>query len=282
MSIDPRIAARRAEVREVAARADARRTLWWLLAVVVLALLVWIAQGPLFSVQHLSVTGAERSDPPPGLAAGGIEVGSPLVLIRAVEAAEALAADPWILDADITVTFPDRVAVAIVERRPALQVRTPNGEFVVAVDGVVVAHGGLADDTLAVTDLDSARVPPVGGRADDTVRGLAEFVAALPADVALAGELHDREGELWFDIHGVSARLGRPVEMATKATVLASLLDDGMPEGSVVHLVAPLRPSVLAPEPSDDAEGDSEGVDTDETGAVDGDDESTGDTSGGA
>jgi hypothetical protein len=49
-------------------------------------------------------------------------------------------------------------------------------------------------------------------------------------------------------VAGYTVRLGRPVDMEEKARALGPVVDEGPPEGSEITLVAPARPSVLAPD----------------------------------
>ena len=252
MSIDPRIAARRSEVREVEARADARRSLWWLGALVVVGLAAWVAQGPIFSIRYLEVVGVERSDPIVALAGGGITEGRPMLLMRSDVALELLRSDPWVVDAHIDVAYPDRVTVQVVERRPALLVRSDAGGFVVGHDGVVVARSTDVDGSLPFADVPAAGPGRVGFPADAASAGLTEFVTGLPVGLARAGAAEVRDGEVWFLLPDLAVRLGRPVEMAAKAAVLAALVEEGVEPGSVVHLVTPRRPAVEPPSPGSD------------------------------
>jgi len=56
-------------------------------------------------------------------------------------------------------------------------------------------------------------------------------------------------GGLYATVQGHTVRLGRPVDLDTKATVLAAMIDEGIEEGATIDLIAPLRPAVMNPQP---------------------------------
>lgn len=252
MSIDPRIAARRAEVREGAARADARRLLWWMAGIAALVLVAWVAQLPAFRVQEVAVAGAERAAVTPALAEAFTEGDTPLVLVRPGRVEAVLEADPWVVDARVALRYPDTVVVELTERAPVVTVRSAGRALVVAADGVVVSD--VADRSLPVAELDGVPPSAVGRAAGDVrVTGAAAFLGALPSDVARAGSLDEIGGELWFRIGSVDVRLGRAVDMPEKAAALTALLDSGTPPGATIHLVSARRPAVEVPVPAADA-----------------------------
>jgi hypothetical protein len=59
--------------------------------------------------------------------------------------------------------------------------------------------------------------------------------------------LEERSGELWAIVSGFEVRLGRPVEMKAKALTLATLLQENLPPGAEINLIAPTNPAVSAP-----------------------------------
>jgi cell division protein FtsQ len=267
--MDPRIAARRAEVREVSARKDVRKVLGWMGVVAVLAVGAWVAQLPGFRVQHIDVSGANRADVGGAVARSGAVLGRPLVLVWAPTVEAALVEDPWIVDVDVSQRFPDTVVVDVVERRPVVTIYADGRAVVVADDGVVVSH--TADATLAVAHLSGLAPGVVGEPSPDRRAGeIAAFVSALPPRLAVAMEIREEGGELLVDIAGAHVRLGRAVDMAAKATTLSALLDEGVPTGATIHLVAAQRPAVeLPPDEAAAAEGEDVGGEDAEGGDAD-------------
>lgn len=262
MSIDPRIAARRAEVREGTARRDVRRVLRWMTVAAVLAVAAWVAQLPAFRVQHIEVSGAERADVAFAVADSGVALGRPLVLLWPPAVERALADDPWIVSAVVSHRFPDTVAVDVVERRPVVTVHADGRAIVVAADGYVVSH--TADETLATAQLAGVAPGAIGEKSPDRrLEELAAFVAELPPRLAGVVEITEEAGELTLAVSGATVRLGRAVDMAAKARTLTALLDEGVPAGATIHLVSASRPAVEVPaetptetvdEPADDGE----------------------------
>ncbi len=80
---------------------------------------------------------------------------------------------------------------------------------------------------------------------DQRVTGAVAFVAGLPAETRRQGILSEREGELWADLSGLHVRLGLPTEMTEKASALLAILEEELPPGSTINLVAPTRPAVI-------------------------------------
>ncbi|MEM8618371.1 MAG: FtsQ-type POTRA domain-containing protein [Actinomycetota bacterium] len=128
-SIEPRIAQRRIGVR----RAQGRRRLWWVLAVVgivlVLVAVLAVVGSSLFSVDRVDVTGAIYTDPDALAAVVDDIEGTPILLVDTVDAEEQLEAIPWIESARVTTSFPDRVNVEIRERTPVASMQGGDGLF---------------------------------------------------------------------------------------------------------------------------------------------------------
>jgi cell division protein FtsQ len=253
--IDPRIAARRAEVREGSARRDARRVLRWMTIVAVALVAVWVAQLPAFRVQDIDVTGAERSDVAGLVARSGVALGKPLVLVWAPTVEAAIAEDPWVVEVSVSPRFPHTLAIDVVERRPVVTIYADGRAAVVANDGIVVSH--TADATLATAHLTGVAPGRVGDESPDRRVGeIAAFVAALPPRLAEATDIAETGDELVLEVAGATVRLGRAVDMAAKAQTLAALLDEGVPAGATIHLVSAQRPAIEVPDDGTGGVGD--------------------------
>lgn len=252
--IDPRIARRRAELRESTATGQLRRVLMALAVVAVAVLAVWVAQLPPFAADRVDVAGAERADVD---AVVSPVLGDPMAFLvpRRAGLEEALEAQPWVVEATVSLRFPDTIAVEVVERRPVLTVLSAGRAMVVADDGVVVAE--VADPGLPAVELAGvAPTPPGETAADARAVGLAAFVGGLDPSLVADGTLEEVDGELWFRIGGVDVRLGRAVDMAAKAVALEALWAEDLPSGATVQLVSARRPAVQLPADAPVAEAD--------------------------
>lgn len=245
MSIDPRLVER----RRVVAEDRAKRTVWKLLrflAVVgVLALAVWFMLSPYMSVSQLEIEGVASSDTSAILASESLVPGRPLILVSTSGIEQALEADPWIADADVSRHWPDRVTVSVVERLPRAWVETADGWTRRAEDGEAVPSPSEPDNTLGWVRLPDLAAGEAAGR--EEVLGGVDFLMSLPEELARATSLRMEGTEMWGVVDGWQVRLGRPVDMTAKALSLVALLQQGIEPGSVIVLIAPTHPSVDTP-----------------------------------
>lgn len=247
MSIDPRLMERRRVVAEGKAKRNIARLLKFLALLVVVASIVWLFFSPWLSVAQVETTGVSVSDTNSILADIGVVAGTPMIRIRAAAAEQALLEDPWVAHADVQVRWPNRVLVTVTEREPVAWVRTVEGWSRRALDGVALPSASEPDDDMARIQLpdlseDSATM-------SKELLGALEFVSALPARRHTGTLVTIQDGELWATVTGYQVRLGRPVEMGEKALSLDALLDQDIPGGSLLVLIAPTNPSYLAPSP---------------------------------
>ncbi len=247
MSIDPRLAARRRDVTEGAARRSLVAFVKWLGVGALLVAAGWFVQSPTFQLETLTIFGVTNSSAHRVLAEADVVVGRPLVFIRGSQVEQALRQDPWIADATVGIVFPDTVEVAVIERSAIAWVQSESVLLLVAADGTVLPSAGF-DAGVPTARLDGLEpVEPGGVLDDERARGAVVFFTALDPAIAARGALSEHEGELWFDVPGMRVRLGRPVEMLEKAAALMALVERGVPADSVVHLIAPTRPAIETP-----------------------------------
>ena len=243
---DPRFIRRRTAVREEGARRGLRRAFKLVLGVVAVAFLVWLAQSPPFSVRHLDIRGAGRTDVTGALQRSGLVEGRPMIRVRSGEVEEVLRADPWVVQATVDKAFPDRVTVVIEERHEAVSVGAGDRWMVVADDGRVMSIESSPRPGLGVAEMETSPLRPGDFVQDPLAVGAIEFVATLAGRHAVRVEF--REGELWADVDGYAVRLGDGRDPAVKARAVEALLADGPPEaGSILVVVAPQRPAVVPP-----------------------------------
>lgn len=260
MTIDPRLLERRKDVAEDKAQRSMRRLLRFLIVLLAIGSLVWLALSPWLSVSHVRTAGILSSDAHAILAREELVAGTPMVFVRTGDIEEALTDDPWVQDARVTLHWPDEVLVRVTERIPVLWVESVQGWTWRARDGVAVPGPEQPDagsprlvvPNLVEADLDDSQLVP----------GAARFVESLPSELQTDLTMTLEEGELWADVVGFRVRLGRPIEMEAKALSLTALLREDIPEGSTLILVAPTNPSVEMPgtntEQSDEPVGETD------------------------
>ncbi|MGZ5383120.1 MAG: cell division protein FtsQ/DivIB [Acidimicrobiia bacterium] len=241
--VDPRLAERRRTVAESHARKRLRRVFWALVVVSFVAMVGWVAQSPWFSIAHIAVSGVEASDTYMILESAGIVEGTPLVAVAPGRVEALLSEDPWVIEATVRRVLPDAIEVAVTERVPFAWVSAGAVWAVVAQDSTVLrTDQELGGPSLVV------EVPAIdpGARFDDPrVTGGLMFLAGLPEETRNQVSLSEQDGELWANVAGMVVRLGLPTEMPAKAAALLAILDEGVPAGSVINLVAPTRPAVI-------------------------------------
>jgi cell division protein FtsQ len=223
-TIDPRIAERRDEVTEDRARRRLRLVLRLVVAALLVAAVVWLFRSPLLSIRDVAVSGEVRSDPAAIAAEAGFSVGVPTMSVRAGTLREALLRDPWIADAEVSVSWPGSIEIDVAERVPVAAMHSPRGWLVLAVDGAVVEVVDAAPD-LATLAIEPPQIVGPGAVLDDPlVLGAVRFASAASSDLGSL-VISSRDGELWAIVTEHDVRLGRPIEMEAKAAALGALLD---------------------------------------------------------
>ncbi len=138
---------------------------------------------------------------------------------------------------------PDAIEVVVDERVPFAWVQTESTWSVIAEDLVVLRTdlepGGPAFVLEALPRDRGHRLR------DPRVAGGVTFLAGLPIDSRKQVSMFEQDGELWANVAGMSVRLGLPTEMKEKAAALLAILEEEIPPGSVINLVAPTRPAVV-------------------------------------
>jgi cell division protein FtsQ len=241
--VEPRLADRRRAVAESNARRRLRRIFWALVAIAVASALGWVAQSPWFSIAHIAISGVSGSDAHQILDAAGVVEGTPLIAVGPRHVEELLEEDPWVVEATVRRVLPDAIEVAVTERTPLAWVSTGTQWAVVAADSTVLRHDAKPGGPSMRFEIPAAGV---GGRIEDLrVTGGVEFLAGLPDETRTQTSLAERSGEVWAEVGGLVVRLGVPTEMAEKASALLAILEEGLPAGSIVNLMAPSRPAVV-------------------------------------
>lgn len=262
--MDPRIAARRRAVQESHARRNLGRLFVLLGIAAVAAAVVWAFRSPLLSVQDIAVDGATNADVDGLLEQTGVVVGTPLMDLDLDGAATAIESDPWVVSATVGRDWPNGVVVSVLEREPIGWVRTPDTWQHVAIDGGVVATSEVPEPGWPVLVAFQRAATDYAG--DPQIRGMLEFMAALRPDLAETAVIQEVEGGFDAVIGGFDVRLGTGDRPTEKAAAVAAMIDRGLEAGSVITVMAPDQPAVLAPgagEGVTDPEGDEQSSDSD-------------------
>lgn len=241
--VDPRLAERRRTVAESNARRRLRRMFWALVVVSFVGAVGWVAQSPWFSIAHIAVSGVESSDTYRMLDTAGVVEGVPLITVAPGRIEEILEEDPWVVEATVRRVVPDAIEIAVEERIPFAWVQTGSVWTVIAGDATALRTDPEPDGPTLILE---ASVIERGSRfGDRRVTGGLTFLAGLPVQTRNQTSLFEQSGELWATVAGMNVRLGLTTEMKEKAAALVAILDEGIPAGSMINLVAPTRPAVV-------------------------------------
>jgi cell division protein FtsQ len=187
VAVDPRMRSRRIGVRREAGRRRLRRATLVLAVLAVAVCSLAATRSPVLDVDHLTVSGAERTDVAAIVRAAGIERGDAMVGVDPAAAARRVERLPWIGRVKVVRAWPATVKIEVHERSPAAMIQ------------VTEARVALVDDGGRVLSIE-----PAGGEAEPaqggpvTLTGVDGRLAEgerLPADAraALAVALGARE-----------------------------------------------------------------------------------------
>jgi cell division septal protein FtsQ len=246
--IDPRINARRTQVRET----WARRRLRWIVALISIVIGVGIGialvQSPWLAVRTVRVFGDVHAPVVDILADHRVTAGVPTISIRPSVIEAAIERDPWVAIAEVKVTWPGTVEATVIERVPAGWIDTPAGWILVSADGVAVATGAPGRGEPLVEATIGPLVPGDEIADPDIVAGF-EFLALLPPEFAAGASVRDAALGLEATVAGHRVLLGNRRDMEAKAATLVAMLGDGITDGATVNIVSPTRPAVANPQP---------------------------------
>lgn len=133
--IDPRIRARRIEVRRDAGRRRLQRLVDVAVVAVVAVLFLGALWTPLLDVDEVTVVGAARTGPDVVTQRAGIEPGDPLITVDLGAVGSRVAALPWVAEVRLARGVDGLVTLEVSERTPVAAVAT-------GADAVLVDAGG--------------------------------------------------------------------------------------------------------------------------------------------
>ena len=191
-----------------------------------------------FRVSQIAVTGATQVDPSLIRAASGIQLGGPLLAVRADEVRQRLTAIPLLASVEVARDWPGTVQLTVTERTPVALASSATGPAL--VDSTGLPYQLAPKPAPRLPRLAADRVAP-----DDpaTEAGLA-VLAALSPEVRdkLQVVEADGPGEVTLRLAGgKQVRWGSPDASARKAAVLAVLLTQ---PGTVYDVTAPDLPTI--------------------------------------
>jgi hypothetical protein len=238
-----------------------RAWLGWLAVGVGVSIVAGVAvlHSPLLAVNEIEIAGAEQVEAAEILEEAGIGTGAIMIWLDTSEVEAAFVGHPWVRGVRVERFWPDRLVIDIDERHPAVWMDGPDGWMLVATDGTVLETAETAGEGLLRVSVGS-RSAAAGTRPPDVV--WEEVVAlgrVLAAPLAAVSTLGWEAGELWLTTPEHRVRLGHPIDLADKGRVLQVMMADGLPEGSVLNLVAPRRPAVVPPAGSEVLQAQLEG-----------------------
>jgi len=191
-----------------------------------------------FRVSQIAVTGATQVDPSLIRAASGIELGEPLLAVRADEVRQRLTAIPLLATVEVARDWPGTVQLTVTERTPVALASSATGPAL--VDSTGLPYQLAPKPAPRLPRLAADRVAP-----DDPATG-----AGLAVLAALSPEVRDKlqvveadgPGEVTLRLAGgKQVRWGSPDASARKAAVLAVLLTQ---PGTVYDVTAPDLPTI--------------------------------------
>jgi len=242
------------ERRRAVARAQGRRrrsgALFVLGTLAVLAVLFWLATGPLVAVHGVSVSGYDRDDRGELVSALTAAAGEGTVISPATGRMSAAAREfPWVESIAVVRRWPRSLGARVVEATPAAVAAYEDQAEMVSAAGRLL---GLKDATMGLGWLRLAEAPPAEGGtlpADARAR-LAFITAAGPKTAARVRALHPtRDGRIVGRLTaGPELLLGSPERMAAKARALGLLLANLSAEeestASYIDLSTPENPAL--------------------------------------
>lgn len=256
--VDPRLRARRQQVRRDARR---RRVVGVVAVVSLLALagLAWaVVHSPLLSVARIEVSGTRFADPALVRAAAGSVEGEALLTADLDEVRRAVGALPWVESVSVQRRWPRAVSVSIVERTPSASLLQTDGTWAVVDPTGRVLTVSAAQPAGLVPVVTGGAPVASGGVMDGWRRSAVEAAGGLTP--SLTGRLVsvglDPIGGIVVALRtGGVIWLGTGADLATKQLEALAVLSalgaepvgtiDVRAAGAPVHVPAPVPPDPL-------------------------------------
>ena len=216
-----------------------RRGLTWLIGALALVLLIGavyvVAFSPALSARAVTVNGAKVLSKTEVLDAAGVPAGTPLVWIDPDKVAERVSGLPAVAEVTVSRDWPDKVRIAVTERRPRLAIPAGGGYLLADGSGVVFQAVENAPSGLVVVEADPnsqqvlVDVGTVFSALSGTTAGKVSRLEA-PTQDGIVLRLRDGSRVVW----------GSAEDSALKSQVLDAMLPLG---GTVFNVSAPGFPT---------------------------------------
>jgi cell division protein FtsQ len=222
---DPRITRRRASVE----RARLRRFQWRAGAVILAALVLWLALwSPLFKFREVEVTGGHHISEKEVIEVAGLDSGDNILMLSQERIKEAVEALPWVRSARIERRLPGTIRVVINERNPAMIFTTAAGRWTIDRSGRVLSKGDRYGGLPSIAT-DSAPDLAPGDQVDTPqVRAAVSAVGSMPSDLRrrVKAVFAASSERITFSLHrGPDVRYGAAERLHDKNAVLQAVLD---------------------------------------------------------
>ena len=154
----------------------------------------------------------------------------------------------WIADAEVTVSLPSTIRIAVAEREPIAFVTDGRSGVLVAGDGITLGSPGRPADVRGLPRIQLAATDVIEG-SPQTPAGAALALGAMDADlrgrVLRISVLLDGTLEVWLR-SGPRVRFGAPSGVAPKARAIAQALAWAEAEGEQILTLSVVSPSAPA------------------------------------
>ena len=159
-----------------------------------------------------------------------------------------LESNAWVADAEITVSLPSTIRIAVTERVPVAIATDGRGDMLVAGDGTTLGSPERPSDARGLPKIELAATDVIEG-SPQSPAGAALALGAmgvdLRADVARISVLLDGTLEVWLR-SGARVRFGAPTSIAPKARAIARALAWAEAEGEQILVLSVVSPSTPA------------------------------------
>ena len=184
------------------------------------ALLVWLFADGIFYISNADITGLRYSSASEVYRQASID-GYNILWVNGREVAGRLEALPYIKDATVRTSLPNRVRIAVEERMPVAVWKVGGRDFWVDLEGITMPVASQVDDLPILWDLDGSTVV-ADGRVDRELIAATRALKQQQPNVSDFG--YDRIHGLQFRMPtGTMVYLGKPDGLARRVEELVVL-----------------------------------------------------------
>ncbi len=216
-----------------------RRTRSWIVGAIALVLLLGagyvIGFSPALAARAVTVNGAKVLSRNEVLDAAGVKAGTPLVWVDPTTVAERVSGLPAVAQVTVSRDWPDRVHIAVTERKPRLAIPAGGGYLLADAYGVVFQAVENAPSGLVVVEAD-----PTSQQVLVDVGTVFSSLSVATAAKVSRLEAPTRDGIVLRLRDGSRVVWGSAEDSALKSQVLDALLPLG---GTVFNVSAPGFPT---------------------------------------